>query len=54
MPLSDIVRALNAPATGKRPDFLYRSGLDHPFVAAEGRVFMRVGRDSCEILEKHN
>lgn len=40
MPLSDIVRALNAPATGKRPDFLYRSGLDHPFVAAEGRVFI--------------
>lgn len=40
MPLSDVVHALNAPATGKRPDFLYRSGLDHPFVASEGRVFI--------------
>lgn len=40
MPLSQIIHTLNSPAPGQKPDFLYRSGLDHPFVAADGRVFI--------------
>lgn len=40
MPLSDIVRTLNSPPADGHSDFLRRSGLDHPFVAVDGRVFI--------------
>lgn len=40
MPLSEIVHALNYPASGQSSDFLRHTGLDHPFVAADGRAFI--------------
>ncbi|UCV01668.1 EAL domain-containing protein [Dechloromonas denitrificans] len=39
MPLSDLIRTLNAP-TGGFPKHYSRSGLDQPFVAANGSVFL--------------
>jgi len=39
MPLSDLVRTLNAPS-GVFPRHYSRSGLDQPFVAVDGRVFL--------------
>lgn len=39
MPLSDLVRTLNHPKSGL-PAHYSRSGLDQPFVAADGRVFL--------------
>lgn len=39
MPLSDLIRTLNAPS-GAFPKHYSRSGLDQPFVAADGRVFL--------------
>lgn len=39
MPLTDLVRTLNAP-NGILPAPCARSGLDQPFVASEGRVFL--------------
>lgn len=40
MPLSEIVRALNYPTSNPSSDFLRHTGLDHPFVAADGRAFI--------------
>lgn len=39
MPLSDLVRTLHSPA-GTLPAHFARSGLDQPFVAVDGRVFL--------------
>jgi EAL domain-containing protein (putative c-di-GMP-specific phosphodiesterase class I) len=39
MPLSDFIRTLNS-VPGHTPGFLERAGLDHPFVAADGRIFI--------------
>lgn len=39
MPLTDLVRLLNSPAGGF-PHLTSRNGLDQPFVAAHGRVFL--------------
>lgn len=39
MPLTDLVRALKVPA-GPFPAHYTRAGLDQPFVAADGRVFL--------------
>ena len=39
MPLTDLVRLLNSPAGGF-PHLYSRNGLDQPFVAAHGRVFL--------------
>ncbi|PKO88426.1 MAG: EAL domain-containing protein [Betaproteobacteria bacterium HGW-Betaproteobacteria-12] len=39
MPLTDLVRTLNAP-NGILPAPYARSGLDQPFVASDGRVFL--------------
>lgn len=39
MPLSDLIRTLNAPS-GTFPKHYARTGLDQPFVAADGRVFL--------------
>lgn len=39
MPLSDLIRTLNAPQ-GAIPSRYTRSGLDQPFVAVDGRVFL--------------
>lgn len=39
MPLSDLIRTLNAPQ-GAIPSRYARSGLDQPFVAVDGRVFL--------------
>lgn len=39
MPLSDLIRTLNAPSAAF-PKHYARNGLDQPFVAANGRVFL--------------
>lgn len=39
MPLSDLIRTLNVPS-GSLPGHYARSGLDQPFVAVDGRVFL--------------
>lgn len=39
MPLSDLIRTLNAPQ-GAFPSHYSRAGLDQPFVAVDGRVFL--------------
>lgn len=39
MPLSDLIRTLNAPQ-GAFPSHYAHSGLDQPFVAIDGRVFL--------------
>ncbi len=39
MPLSDLIRTLNVP-TVSLPGHYARSGLDQPFVAVDGRVFL--------------
>lgn len=39
MPLSDLIRTLNAPSA-TFPKHYARNGLDQPFVAADGRVFL--------------
>jgi len=39
MPLSDLIHTLNAPS-GHFPKHYARTGLDQPFVAADGRVFL--------------
>ena len=39
MPLSDLIRTLNAP-TGAFPKHYARSGLDQPFASANGRVLL--------------
>lgn len=39
MPLSDLIRTLNAPSA-TFPKHYTRNGLDQPFVAASGRVFL--------------
>lgn len=39
MPLSDLIRTLNAPQ-GAFPSHYARAGLDQPFVAVDGRVFL--------------
>jgi len=39
MPLSDLIRTLNAPQ-GAFPGHYSRAGLDQPFVAVDGRVFL--------------
>ena len=39
MPLSDLIRTLNSPA-GSLTGHYARSGLDQPFVAVDGRVFL--------------
>ena len=39
MPLSDLIRTLNAPQ-GAFPNHYSRTGLDQPFFAADGRVFL--------------
>lgn len=39
MPLSDLIRTLNLPS-GSLPGHFAQSGLDQPFVAVDGRVFL--------------
>ncbi len=39
MPLSDLIRTLNLPS-GSLPGHFTQSGLDQPFVAVDGRVFL--------------
>ena len=39
MPLSDLIRTLNSPSDSL-PGHFARSGLDQPFVAVDGRVFL--------------
>ena len=39
MPLSDLIRTLNVPS-GSLPGHYARSGLDQPFFAVDGRVFL--------------
>lgn len=43
MPLTDLVRTLNAP-NGVFPRHYTQSGLDQPFVASEGRVFVHYAK----------
>lgn len=40
MPLSDLIRTLNLPSASPLPGHIARSGLDQPFVAVDGRVFL--------------
>lgn len=40
MPLTELVNTLNSSQVGKTPSIFRHSGLEHPFVAADGRVFI--------------
>ena len=40
MPLTELVNTLNSPHVRKTPSIFRYSGLEHPFVAADGRVFI--------------